>query len=147
MRAGWQFDEVGPHFIRSYSARSCASVTGPWKALWVRAVRNSWSSASSGRMLVASVPALVTETILTPSPRRQTAKRSPGGGDYLGCGGAGEALHGARRHDGAGFGVGLVVLLDVLEVVEIVDHQAVRLAERAGGCVGQPVDLLEAGAV
>src|SRR5262249_23468365 len=50
------------------------------------------------------------------------ASASPGDGYHLGGCGTGETLHGARRHDGAGLGVGLVVLLDVLEVVQIVDH-------------------------
>src|ERR1051325_6269735 len=43
--------------------------------------------------------------------------------------GARELLHGARGDDGAAAGVGLVVLLDVVEVVEVVHHHAERLGE------------------
>src|SRR5262245_21301639 len=73
--------------------------------------------------------------------------RSPGDGNDVGTARASEPLHGIRRHYRAVLGVGLVVSLDALEIVEVVHHQAVRLAERLAGGVGEPVDLLEAGAV
>ena len=44
-------------------------------------------------------------------------------------------------------GKGFVVLLDVVEVVEIVHHQPVRLPEAVLGHVGEPVDPLEPRAV
>ena len=40
------------------------------------------------------------------------------------------ALHDAGGDHGAVLGEGLVVLLDVVEIVEIVDHQPVRLGDR-----------------
>ena len=45
------------------------------------------------------------------------------------------------------FRIGLVVLLDVIEVVEIVHHQSIRLRDGAFGCVGKPVDAFEPRAV
>src|SRR5262249_54390633 len=50
--------------------------------------------------------------------------------------GAGELPDGAGGDDGAVFRVGLVVLLDVAEVVEIVDHQATGLAAAAQRLAG-----------
>src|SRR6185436_11338637 len=44
IRAGCEFCEVGPHFMISWIARSCASLTGlSRKTLWVRALRRMWS--------------------------------------------------------------------------------------------------------
>src|ERR1700747_341839 len=58
-RAGQQFAEVGPNFNRSYSSRSCCSVTGcSVHELRVRAVRNNRSRArlsSSSYMLFSAV--------------------------------------------------------------------------------------------
>src|SRR5216684_1357782 len=52
-RAGQQFPEVGPNFIRSYSSRSCCSVTGfSVHALRVRAARNNRSKALSSSLSV-----------------------------------------------------------------------------------------------
>jgi len=52
-RAGQQFPEVGPNFIRSYSSRSCCSVTGcSVHALRVRAVRHNRSRARSSSLSV-----------------------------------------------------------------------------------------------
>ena len=36
-----------------------------------------------------------------------------------------------------------MVLLDVIEVVEIVHHQSIRLCDGAIGCVGKPVDAFK----
>src|SRR5580693_10365649 len=55
-RAGQQFPEVGPNFIRSYSSRSCCSVTGcSVHALRVRAARNNRSRARSSSLLVMHI--------------------------------------------------------------------------------------------
>src|SRR5262245_55682147 len=47
MRAGCELPVVGPSFTTSQICRSCASVTSPDKALWVRALRNRVSRHSS----------------------------------------------------------------------------------------------------
>src|SRR4029077_18566481 len=52
-RAGQQFPEVGPNFIRSYSSRNCCSVTAcSVHALRVRAARNNRSRARSSSLFV-----------------------------------------------------------------------------------------------
>src|SRR5580704_1179039 len=61
--------------------------------------------------------------------------------------GPGELADRARRGDGAVLRIGLVVLFDVAEVVEIVHHQPVRLAAPAFGEIARPVEPFEAGAV
>src|SRR5712671_2059372 len=56
-RAGQQLPEVGPNFIRSYSSRSCCSVTDrSVHALRVRAARNNLSRAESFSALDIAVP-------------------------------------------------------------------------------------------
>src|ERR1700747_1832939 len=51
--AGQELDEVGPNFNRSYSSRSCCSVTASSvHALRVRAVRNNRSRARSSSLSV-----------------------------------------------------------------------------------------------
>ena len=60
MRAGQQLTLVGPHFSRSYSSRSVASLTGlSSQALWVRALRNSRSRPSSFRIELIAVSSWV----------------------------------------------------------------------------------------
>src|SRR4051812_5040027 len=49
----------------------------------------------------------------------------------------------ARRHDRTVLSVGLVIALDLREIVAIVDHQAVRLAQPLLRSVGKPVEPLE----
>src|SRR6266849_10903934 len=61
--------------------------------------------------------------------------------------GTGELPDGAGRNDGAVLRVGLVVLLDVAEVVEVVDHQSAGLAAAAIGEIGRPIEPFQAGAV
>ena len=55
--------------------------------------------------------------------------------------------HRTRSDDRVPLRIGLVILLDVLEIVEIVDHQAVRLRERALRRVGEKVEPFEPRAV
>ncbi|MNM67388.1 hypothetical protein D3C81_789210 [compost metagenome] len=56
-RAGLALAEVGAHFNRSYNARNWLSSTGrSWNEFWVRAVRNSWSSAASVKMSDMETP-------------------------------------------------------------------------------------------
>ena len=59
----------------------------------------------------------------------------------------GEAAHGRRRHDLASIGECLVVFLDVIKIVEIVDHQPVGLGERGGREIAVRIDPLELRAV
>ena len=58
-----------------------------------------------------------------------------------------QALHVGDATDGAALRIGLVVLLDLVEIVEVVHHQPVRLLDGALGGVGEPVDALEPRAV
>src|SRR2546427_11428636 len=60
---------------------------------------------------------------------------------------AGEPLDMARSGDRPALRVGFVIALDLLEIVEVIDHQPVRLAQAFRRSVGEPVDLLEPGAV
>src|SRR6266568_5720870 len=82
---------------------------------------------------------------------RQTAAisslRSARGGEEVQGRVAGELADRARRHDGAALRIGLVVVLDLFEIVEVIDHQAVRLPQALGRAAGEPIDLLKARAV
>ena len=61
--------------------------------------------------------------------------------------GAQELAHVRRSDDLALLGEGFVVLLDVVEVVAVVHHQAVRLPQALGRRVAEKVEPLQAGAV
>src|SRR4051795_8472721 len=87
---------------------------------------------------------------------RMRSKRwfAMGPGVSAGCGeGAGGGLGPQRARDrrrgddDALLGVGLVVLLDRVEVVEVVHHQALRLRKPLRRQVAQRVDALQARAV
>ncbi len=54
---------------------------------------------------------------------------------------------GFRGDDGALVGESLVVGLDKTQIVEIVDHQPVRLAQALGRDIAQPVEPLEPGTI
>src|SRR5215510_4171388 len=58
-----------------------------------------------------------------------------------------QALYGVRGDDGAPFRIGFVVLLDIVEGVEVVHHQAVRLRYGPARGVSQPVDALKSSAI
>ena len=58
-----------------------------------------------------------------------------------------EARDRVGGNDGVLLGIGLVVLLDVLEVVEVVHHQPVRLPQRPLGGIGGEIQPLEPRAV
>jgi len=59
----------------------------------------------------------------------------------------GKLSDGVGRDDRAVLGVGFVVLLDIAQIVEIIDHQAEGLPAAAIGQVGRPVEPFQAGAV
>ena len=52
-----------------------------------------------------------------------------------------------RRHDLAIVGKGLVVPFDLFQVVAVIDHDAVRLAQPLFRDVAQPIDALQPGAI
>src|SRR3954471_13851077 len=58
-----------------------------------------------------------------------------------------EARDRAGGNDGVLLSIGLVVLLDVLEVVEVVHHQTVRLPQRPLGGIGGEIQPLQPRAV
>ena len=76
----------------------------------------------------------------TESPSPVTGTSSSGGPQQT-------AARNRRSHDGAALRIGLVVLLDVVEIVLVVHHQPVRLRDAALGGVGEPIDALEPRAI
>src|SRR5512145_2811408 len=58
-----------------------------------------------------------------------------------------QPLHAVRHRDPALARERLVVLFDVVQFVQIVDHQPARLLDPARARVGEPVDALQARAV
>src|SRR5579875_2657345 len=58
-----------------------------------------------------------------------------------------EALYGRCCDHGTAFGISLVVLLDLREIVEVVDHQTVALGDCLLRFIGHPVDTLGPAAV
>ena len=78
---------------------------------------------------------------------RDEQRRSVGDRDDVARGSAHEPRHRAGGDDGLMLRIGLVVLLDVVEIVEVVHHQAVRLAQRALRGVGKQVEPFEPRAV
>src|SRR4029077_17098485 len=55
--------------------------------------------------------------------------------------------HGACSDEGAVLRIGLVIALDIIEIVEIIHHQPVGLFQRPLGWVGEPIKPLKARAV
>ena len=81
------------------------------------------------------------------APGMTTAKALPRNRHHFAHRRAHQPAHRACRDDRVLLRIGLVVLLDVIEIVEVVDHQAVGLLQRAARCVAEPVEPLEASAV
>src|SRR3954454_9739072 len=55
-----------------------------------------------------------------------------------------DAIH---RHDGAVLRIGFVVLLDLVDIVEIIHHQAVRLRNPFAREIAERIELLEPRAI
>src|ERR1700736_58952 len=55
--------------------------------------------------------------------------------------------HGAGSDDGAMLRIGLVIALDIIEIVEVIHHQPVGLLQRPLGRVGEPIEPLKPRAI